>query len=410
MKHIFIITAFLLCFFGMTAFGQDMSYYSDEFDRADSSFVERLEVLQVVKDANIKGIGEFYHHALKVLLEKTPDIKDKVDRDATDASARIVCQALGAEEYSEAAEDLWKAVEYFDVISESNQGLVMQDALTAIGQVGGVEFVPHIVLRLNDFNTQVISDVETKRRVQRAVVGCISALEALHDISGFRPVFFASTGWYDGSVKTMASVALPNIVDDPGDVIIEIIQDTANIPAIKYEAWRAMLRTRAPDSSVSKVAAVALATGWYYTSPNPTYQKNLSEMRMSAIDTIRQVGAYDSAVYTNLEKSYSNNFINSVPNYDEIRKTLSTLSVLGANSDEGVDLLLKFLRELHARRRSGPWAQKERQLLQWVIPALGSTKTQSQDVRLLLTTIQRSQDYTGAEQGWARSALREMGN
>ena len=248
--------------------------------------------------------------------------------------------------------------------------------------------------------------METKRRVQRAVVGCINALEGLHDITGFRPVFFASTGWYDPAIKTIASVALPNIVDDPGDVIIEIIQDTSVIPPIKYEAWREMLRTRAPNESKAKVAAVALATGWYYSTANATWQKNLSEMRMSAIDTIRQYGVQDASVYANLEKSYSNNFINNVPNYDEIRKAISCLSVI--KSDEAVQLLLKFLRELHARRRGGPWGNKERQMLQWIIPGIGATQTTSQDVRLLLTTIQRSSDYTGAEQGWARDAIRQL--
>jgi len=384
-----------------------MSYYTDEFSRPDASFVERQAVLEVVRDAKLTGIGEFYHNALKRILLKTPDIKTKEDRDATDASARIVCQGLGAEKYADAAPDLWTAVEYFDVANDYNQGFVMQDALTALGQVGGTQFVPQVVLRLNNFNTQVISDVESKRRVQRAVVGCISALEALHDIRGFKPVFFTSVGWYDPSIKAMASVALPNIVDDPGDVIIEIIQDTSNIPPIKYEAWREMLRTRAPDSSKAKVAAAAFTTGWFYSTSNVTYQTNLREMRKSAIDTIRQVGAYDSSVYANLEKSYSNNFINSVPDYDEIRKTLSTLSVLA--TDDSVQLLMKFLRELNARRRSGPWAQKERQMLQWVIPSLSATKTQSQDVKLLLTTIQRSADYTSVEQGWARDALKELG-
>ena len=408
MKRITI--AFLLCFFGMTVFAQgvDMSYYSDEYNRPDGTFVDRQEVLETVRDAKLTGIGEFYHNALKLLLLKTPDIKNKEDRDATDASARIICQGLGAEQYNPAAADLWQAVQYFDIIYDYNQGLVMQDALTALGQVGGVEFVPHIVLRLNDFNTQVISDTESKRRVQRAVVGCINALEALHDPAGFRPVFFASTGWYDPAIKTMASVALPNIVDDPGDIIIGIIQDPSNIPAIKYEAWRDMLRTKAPDSSKAKVAAVALATGWYYSTANVTYQKNLREMRMSAIDTIRQLGAADDSVYANLEKSYSNNFINNVPEWDEIRKTVGCLSAL--KTDNAVQLLLKFLRELHARRRSGPWGNKERDCLQLVIPALGATRTQSQDVKLLLTTIQRSSDYTSAEQGWARNALSQLGN
>jgi len=403
-----IIIAFFLCFFGMTIFAQDMSYYTSEFYLPDATFLERQIVLEVIRDSKMTGIGEFYHDALKLLLLKTPDIKNKEERDATDASARIVCQALGAEQYNDAAPELWQAVQYFDVINDYNQGFVMQDALTALGQVGGVQFVPQIVLRLHDFNIQVIPDAETKRRTQRAVVGCINALEALHDISGFRPVFFASIGWYDPAIKAMASVALPNIVDDPGEVIIEIIQDTSNTPPVKYEAWREMLRTRAPESSKAKVASVALATGWTYSTSNVTFQTNLREMRKSAIDTIRQMGAYDDSVYANLEKSYTNNFINTVPDYDEIRKTLSTLSVLA--TDDAVQILLNFLRDLHARRRSGPWAQKERQLLQWVIPSLGSTRTSSQDVRLLLTTIQRSTDYTGAEQGWARDAIRQLGN
>jgi len=397
----------MVCFFGMTVSAQDMSYFSDEFMRYDASYVERLAVLEVIRDEQITGISEFLHDALKLILLKTPDVKNKEEREANDASARIVCQALGADAYNPAAPELWTAAEYFDVIHYYNSGLVMQDALTALGLAGGTQFVPQVVLRLHDFNTQSISDVETKRRVQRAVVGCINALESFHDISGFRPVFFASIGWYDPAIKAMASVALPNIVDDPGDVIIEIIQDTSNTPPVKYEAWREMLRTRAPDSSKSKVAGVALGTGWYYSTPNFNFQTNLREMRKSAIDTIRQVGAYDDSVYADLEKSYSNNFINTVPDYDEIRKTLTTLSVLA--TDDAVQLLTKFLRELNARRRTGPWAQKERQMLQWVIPSLGATKTSSMDVRLLLTTIQRSADYTSAEQGWARDAIRQLG-
>jgi len=394
----------------MTIFAQgvDMSYYASEYNKPDATYVERLEVLQTVRDVKVTGIGEFYHNALKLLLIKYPDIKTKEDRTATDSSARIILQGLGAEKYSAAAPDIWQAVQYFDVIKDYNEGLVMQDALTALGQVGGKDFVPQIVLRLNSFNDQPISDVETKRRVQRAVVGAISALEALHDIAGFRPVFFASTGWYDPAIKTIASVALPNIVDDPGEVISGIIQDPSNIPSIKYEAWREMLRTKAPNESKAKVAAVALATGWNVTTPNMMYQKNLREMRMSAIDIIRQMGVQDNSVYANLEKSYSNNFINNVPDYDEIKKAVSCLSVL--KTDESVQLLLKFLRELNGRRRSGPWGNKERQALQLIIPALGATKTQSQDVKLLLTTIQRSSDYTGAEQGWARDALKQLGN
>ena len=401
---------FLLCLAGMTVFAQgvDMSYYTEEYNRPTATFIDRLEVLRTIQSAKLTGIGGFYHEALKVQLLKTPDIKNKEEREATEASVRIICQGLGAEQYAASAPELWQAVQYFNIIHEFNEGLVMQDALTALGQVGGKEFLPHIVQRLDDLNTHEVSDAETRRRVHRAVVGCINALEALHELDGFRPVFFASIGWYDPAIKRMASVALPNIVEDPGVVISAIIRDTSNIPSVKYEAWREMLRTRAPASSKASVAAVALATGWTYSTSNATHARDLREMRKSAIDTIRQFGAADDTVYVNLEKSYSNNFINTVPDLDEIRKTLDALSVL--KTDEAVQLLLKFLRELHQRRGSGVWGQKERGILELIVPRIGATKTKSEDVKLLLTTIQRSSDYTGAEQRWARDALRQLGN
>ena len=402
-----IIVFLLICLTGMTILAQDMSYYSDEFSRADATYRDRVEVLRVVRDAKITGIGEFYHNALKTVILKYPDIKTRDDRLDTEASAKIILAGLTAEKYTAAAPDLWQLAQIVDVIDQINDGLLMQETLAAIGAVGGKEFVPHIALRLKDFNTNVIADVETIRRHQRAVIGCIMALEALHDIEGFRPVFFASTGWYDAATRRIASVALPNIVEDPGEVISDIIRDPANVPSIKYEAWREMLRTKAPDSSKAKVAAVALNTGWNYTTPNVTYQKNLREMRTSAINNIRTLGAADNSVYINLEKSYNNNFINTVPDYDELKATINTLSAL--KSEESVNLLIKFLRELHGRRRVGPWANKERQLLELVIPALGATRTNSMDARLLLTTIQRSSDYTGNEQRWAQNAIRQLG-
>jgi len=400
---------FILFFAGMTIFAQsgDMSYYTEEYNRQQASFFDRLEILENVRDAGLTGIGEFYHEALKVLLAKIPDIKTNAEKEASETSARLLCQVLADENYTEAAPEIWQLVPIFDVIRDVNDGFVMQDALVALGQIGAKEFVPHIVQALDDLNTRETSDVETKRRMQRGVLGAISALEALHELDGFRPVFFASVGWYDPAIKDIASAALPNIVEDPGESIIEIILGSSNNPDIKYNAWREMLLTNAPNTSKARVAAVALDTGWTYSTSNQNYQRSLREMRKSAIDIIRFYGVEDDSVYANLEKCYGNNFNSTVPDYDEIRKTLDTLSALG--SDEAVQLLLNFLRELHTRRRGGPWGNKERQVFQWVVPSLGATKTQSTDVVQLLTTIQRSDDYTGAEQGWARDALRELG-
>jgi hypothetical protein len=393
----------------MTIFAQssDLSYYTEEYNRPGATVVDRLEVLEAVREADLTGIGEFYHNALRVLLSRLPDIRTRDERVAADASARIIAQGIAAERYIDAAPELWLLVQNFDVVRDFNDGLVMQDALIALGQVGAKDYVPHITLRLNNFNSDHTSDAETRRRMQRGVVGAINALETLQEPAGFRPVFFASIGWYDLAIRTIASVALPNIMEDPGEIISEIIRDPSNNPIVKYEAWREMLRTRAPDESKARVAAVALETGWAFVTANIDFQRNLRNMRLSAIDTIRLLGVADESVYANLERSYRNSFVAAVTDFEEIRRTVGALSASG--SDEAVNLLLGFLRELHGRRRIGPWGSRERQVLQMVIPALGASGTQSQAVSQLLTTIQRSSDYTGAEQGWAREALRMLG-
>jgi len=406
MKRILLTVILLLT--AMAVFSQDMTPYTNEYMRVDGTFAERLSLLESVRDASLTGIGEFYHNALKFLIQRAPDIRSTTDRNAAERSAIILCQGLGAEKYTAAAGEVWQTVELFDVAGDATDGNTMQAALIALGDIDAKDFVPHIVQRLNNFNTQHITNPETRRRVQMAVIGCIRALEALHDIRGYRPVFFVSVGAYDPSISRIAAEALPNIVDDPGDALIEVIRDTSSNPRIKLTAWNEMLRSRAPETSKARVAAAALEMGWIYSTSDQSFRKNLSDMRKSAIDAIRQYGVSDDSVYTNLEFSYSRNFLSNTPDYDEIAKTLNTLTAV--NSNEAVALLYKFLQELNARRRNGPWANKERQLFEWVVSCLRRTGTQSIEVRLLLTTITRTDAYTSHERNMARDALNALTN
>lgn len=402
-----ILTIVILFFTGMAVSSQDMSFLTTEYMRTDGTFAERLATLEAARDTGYTGIGEFYHNALKYFIARAPDIRSKAEQDDAEKSAIIICQGLGAEKYSAAAGEVWQLVELFDVVRVANDGNTMQTALITLGQIDAKDFVPQIVQRLNNFNTQTISNKETRRRVQMGVIGCINALEALHDIRGYRPVFFVTVGTYDPEVRKIASDALPNITEDPGEVIIEIINDTSSDPRVKLTAWREMLRTRAQGPSKAKVASVALAIGWLYATTNPNFQRNLREMRKEAIDTIRQYGAADPSVYTNMEFSYSRNFANASPDYDEIMLTLNTLTAL--STEEAVNLLYGFLRDLNERRRRNVWSNKEKRIFDWVVACLGKTGTQSVDVRILLTTIQRTNDYTPAERNMVANAMKELG-
>jgi len=402
-----ILLTVILIFTAMAVFSQDMTSYTYEYMRTDGTFSERLMLLEAVRDAELTGIGEFYHDALKYFIVRAPDIRTTTERNAAEKSAVILCEGLGAEKYTDAAGEVWQVVQLFDVAGDTTDGNTMQTALITLGQINAQDFVPHIVQRLNNFNTQHITNPETRRRVQMAVVGCINALEALHDIRGYRPVFFVSVGSYDPGIREIAANALPNIVDDPGDVLIEVIRDTSSNPRIKLTAWNEMLKSRAPEASKARVASAALAIGWSYSTNIQEYVRILRDMRKSAIDTIRRYGVSDDSVYTNLEFSYSRNFINNTPDFDEIMLTLNALTAV--KTDEAVALLYKFLQELNARRRNGPWSNKERQIFEWVVSCIGATGTQSIDIRILLTTITRTASYTSREQNMAREALNALG-
>lgn len=403
-----LIITVILCFAGMAVFAQDMSYYTQEFTRVDGSFDSRLAILETVQSAGLSGVGEFYHSALKYFLVKTPDIKTIEERTAAEASARIICNGLGEEKYAAAAPELWETVVFYDVARNENDGIAMQEALIALGKVGGKDFLPQIIQRLEGFNSQTFTNAEARRFSQRGVVGCVNALEALRDPSGYRPVFFVSIGSYDVAIKNIASAALPNIMDDPADIISEIIADLSNDPSVKLEAWREMLKTTAPGSSKAKTASVALATSFSYITSNRTFETNLRDMRKSAIDTIGEFGVADDSVYYNLERTYNASFNTNSPDYDEIQKTLNALTLV--KTDQAVSLMLKFLQGLHDRRRNGPWDRKERTVFEWVVSSIGATGTQNADVRLLLTNIQRTSDYTPAEQRLATNALSALGS
>ena len=406
MKRFLITLAF--CFAAAALFAQDMSKQTSAFTRTDGSFSERLEVMLIVQETGATGIGDFYRSVLRYAVLKNGDIKTQRERTDAEKTAVIICQGIAAEKVTGVAAELWQMIDAFDVSrSGGNEGDAMREAAVALGKIDGREYLPRLIQRLNNFNTQSYNDQETKKRVQKAVLGFVDALETFKDISGYRPVFNVYSGSYDPPIREIAYRALPNITDDPSDVVVEIIQDPSTNAHIKLMVWNEMLKTRAPSSSKAKVAAAALATGWNYTTSDIALQSSLTELRKGAIDAIRRFGASDNSVYLNLKKSYDNNFINNSPDFNEIQITLETLATL--KTDEAVGLLLEFLRVLHERRRSGPWARKERDVLGWVIRNLGATGTNSTEARFLLTTIGRDSKYTSQENKWAQDALKLLG-
>ena len=408
MKKACIIVIILL-FAGMTIFAQgyDMSFYIEEYNRTGATVFDLLDILKAVKAENQTGIGDFYHNAIVMFLQRLPNYTTSQEIVAIHEVSTLLFKGLGAEKHTESAPHVWTLVEYYDVSQQQNDGFLMHDALVTMGQIKAVEYASHIVTRMDYFSRHETPDIQTRRKLQLGLTGAISALEALHEPIGVSPVFFASIGWYDPETRAVAAAAFPNIMEDPYEIVIDLIRNPFNDPSVKLAAWRAMLSTRAPNVSKAKVAVVAIEMSYTYIPATREGQNILREMRMDAIDYFRVIGTIDDEdVYAYLERTYREGFYTNNTDTEIMMIVVRALSAV--RTDEAVSLLTQFLRELHTRRRSGPWGANERGLMQYIIPSIAVTGTQNQTTLQLLSIIQGSSMYTGAEQTWARNALRVL--
>ena len=413
MKRIFTIIVILLMS-GMAVFAQspDMSLYNQEINRSDATIFDMLDILKMVRDQDMKGIGDFYDNAIKVYIRRLPNFLNNSERLAVEEAARLLFRGLTAEKHTAAAASVWSLVRFFDIAAPQNDGYLMYEGVVCLGQIGAKDYASHLSILLEGYNLRTTTpDILVRGRIQRVVPGIIIALEALLEPVGVRPVFFASIGWYDNEINAIAASSLQVIMDSIptviGDIINDIIKDPFNNLTVKNSAWRELLRAQVDDKVKAKVAASVLEVSFAFGVTNYEARMLARNMRISAIETINQMGVEDSSVYPFLERSYREAYETGHTDFDIINLVIRTLSVI--KSEEAVDLLTMFLRQLNSKRRSGPWGNIERDIFERVISAIAATETNSTPAIQLLTIIANSSLYTNAEQTRAKSALAALG-
>jgi len=404
---IFIIISLFVGLPAIAQQGPDMSFYIEEYNKSDTTVADMLDILRMVRDENLTGIGSFYNNAIRVYIQRLSNFTDPRYRLQVEEAARLILRGLGAEKHTESAPFIWSLIQYFDIAYNENDGYLMSEALISMGQAGGKSYATNIADILQRYNDSSSADTLVKSRIQIVAPAAIKALELLCESIGVKPVFFASVGWYDPWIKTEASNALVTMMETLGevigDIVSDIIRDHFNLPDIKLAAWQGLLRAQVANSVKSKVAVVAIESSYTFAATTRESQNILVMMRMSAIDTIRLMGVEDDHVYAFLERVYREAYNSPSTDFETIVQVVRTLTAL--KTDEAVELLTEFLRGLHTRKRSASSTVIDRNIMSIIIPALGSTGTQSRAVIQLLTVISSSSMYTQAEQTWARNAL-----
>jgi len=270
MKNTFILIAILLLI-GMPVFAQqgpDMSLYSEEFNKSDTTLNDMRDILTAVRDMQLTGIGEFYHNSLIRFIQRLPNYTGTQERLVIEEASRLLLRGLAAEKYHDSAPNVWFLIRFFDISQPPNDGLLMYEALVAMGQIGGKEYAQHMIDILEGYNARPPINDESKAKVERVVPGIVNALETLSEPRGVRPVFFASIGWYDTRVKQIASDAVINMMEAEGevigDIISNIILDHFNFPPVKLAAWQTLLQADVSDAVKSKAATAVVEASYSF--------------------------------------------------------------------------------------------------------------------------------------------------
>jgi hypothetical protein len=393
-----MIIAILLLSAGMSVFAQseEVDIWSGMFDSADT-VEEQLVYIKNVSDGSLSGAEGFYAKALSRLIREFPDLKTRSEWDAADSAARILAGRLGEARYTDSAGDLWQTVEYFP------NALVKSDALIALGQTGNKAYLPQVVQLLKDLNAQPQADREMRERSERIAYGAILSLENYKDPSGYLPVFFASTGWYAERIKNQASISLPGIMDDPTEPLLEVIGSPGYTYDIKDLALRTSERSQSSEENKARVAVAALTEGWNAATNDVHQRQVLSQMRKLALSMIRRYTTTDTAVYPQLDKSYTNG------DMDEKLATLQALSALA--TEDAARLVSGYLRNIHQRRLAGTLTTNDEQLVRVIIPVLGAIGPVGRSqARPALLLVQQSPQWTNTVKNLATDALSKIGN
>jgi len=383
---------FSLLLIGLSAFGafasEAMDVYTFLYEQATSP-QERLAVLKSLSDQNIDGAGRLYAQALSQLLQEFPSLKTTAERDAADQSARLLAQLLGNSKYTAAAGDLWRVVENF------SNPLVKADALIAMGKLRNGDYAELIEKLLSNLNLKPASDPEAGEKI---AYGAILALEKYQQPSGYLPVFFAATGWYNKRIREQAERSLPYILDNPEVPLTSLIRSSAYTYDIKFLALQRMEASKAPADAKARVAVIALAEGWRASTMDVKQRVQLGNSRKLAIDMIRRYKTEDTTVLPLLERSYKEGI-----DTEEKLNAVAALSAIG--TDDAARLLSNFLLALNAKRKANNITQEDEQLVRAVIPALGATGKSV--ARPALQAVEY-QDWTNYVKTLAQDALKQI--
>ena len=350
------ISAFVLLLIMTSAYGNEESAVWSRLYKQASSLEQKYVLMQNIVELNDRDMIPVLYDALQELNIQRENITNVTDRQQQYKLTKLIVEELGDMKATDAAEEI------FLVMTDVNDNPFLEaSSIRALGDIGARQYVDQLALMLRNINLDALQ-FTTKQETETVVGALIYALERIKDPKGFSPVFYAATGRYSKKVNERADRAMKNMVDDPTDLLGEILKSETD-----FEVKRKVLAVEdaskaSPDRKISLIIE-ALDQGLMNKAENVRESNSLSQLRIECAVLLKKYGISD---------------LNAVPLLDDMirgsfssTETLTAIDTLGSSdSDEAATVLSQFLDELNKKRQSGYTFQNE-SLVRATINALG---------------------------------------
>ncbi len=306
----------------------------------------------------------------------------------------MIVKELGELKAAEAGEILYRT------LLESSDPFLRANVVTALGQVGAVEYVEPLALMLRNLHLGV-TVLSTNEETETVVLSLITALERLKDPRGFEPVFFTAVGRNTPKVQAAAERSLLNMVEDPAPQLGKILYDTDDFQ-VKTEALNFASSSRGPDRGKVEVARIALSEGLKYRPENVRELTQLGQLRTGAARILARFGYTDDTIVADLVKMLDT----ARTETRDINEIIVCLQALGAGEgDEAARALAGHLTKLNGLQKSGITDIIDQREIVQVIRSLGDTGNPLG--RAALINVEFS-NWNGAVNREARAALTKI--
>ncbi len=324
----------------------------------------RYQIMLNMVELDSRDLGPVYLQALEEQLRGYQNIQETTERFAANQLIILILRQLGQQRVTESADAVWNMLEINPQVN------VMSEAVRTLGRIEATQYSGRLALMLRNMNLQV-SPLTERREIEAVALNTVVALERLREPVGFEPVFFAANGWYStqSGVRAAAREALPEIVQDPTDILMDITRGNTSIE-VKQLAFRVGLDSNAPEPRKAEFAARSLEHALGVSPRTRIEEQALKSLRMNALGAIRDLEHKADRAVPSMARMLSGYRSDRLYDEDEM---LALISAMGTfNNDDSVRALAGFMRYQTERRERGLTPDSPR-IPRATIMALGNT-------------------------------------